>query len=123
MRYTVIALPGLGLALSACEGAAEKGTASGGEAGPSADARRIEQMAEAERNVVFLRALRDGRHDCQAVISSRLSGEREGIPIWQADCRGGRSWFIAITTNGYAQIVVPGPAEAARGHANTATEE
>lgn len=121
MRHKVIALLGLGLALSACGGVEEKGNAAGG--GPFADARRIEQMAEPERNGVFLRALRDGGHDCQAVINSRRRGEREGIPIWQADCRGGRSWLIAITANGYAQIVVPVPDEAARGHGNSAAGE
>lgn len=58
-------------------------------------------MSEAERNGVLLRALRDGGH--------------EGVPLWQAACRGGRSWVMVVTANGYAQIVRPRPEEAGSG--------
>jgi hypothetical protein len=77
--------------------------------GAPADARCIEHMPEAQRNAVFYRAIRDAGHECQQVGSSARSGESDGAPIWQARCRGGASWSIAITENGYALVVPAGP--------------
>lgn len=111
MRQGVIAT-GLALivTLSGCGGAGPAGnqTTPAKAAGPT-DAQRIGDMAEAQRNAVFLRAILDGGHDCQQVTNSTRSGESNGVPIWRARCRGGGSWFIAITANGYAQIAPAGP--------------
>lgn len=85
----------------------------------NAEARRIEGMSEGERNGVFYRALVDAGHACQNVVSSRRAGEHDGVPLWHAVCHDGRSWFIAITSNGQAQIVRPGSSEtAADAHRN-----
>ena len=94
-----------------------------GQAVNSAGLRTLDAMGEAERNGVLLRALRDGGHDCQAVVSAKRAGKSEGVPLWQAFCRGGSSWVIAETANGYAQIVRPGPDEAGVGHTNSAAAE
>ena len=50
--------------------------------------------------------------------TQRKVGESEGARLWQTVCRGGRSWIIAVTANGYAQIVRPGPEETSAGHEN-----
>lgn len=122
-RSAMIAVFGTTLALCACSGTAGEANQSGSaEAAGETDAQRIAEMNAGERNGVFYRALRDAGHDCQNVVRSRRAGESEGASIWRAVCRGGRSWFIAVTPNGYAQILRPGPdeAEAANAHANAA---
>lgn len=111
MRQGVIAT-GLALIvmLSGCGGTGPGENQSTAARGRSpADAQRIEQMTEAQRNAVFYRAIHDAGHECQQVVNSARSGENNGVPIWQARCRGGGSWFIAITANGYAQIAPAGP--------------
>ena len=123
MKASVIIALALGLALSGCGSAEEDGDAVQGQAVNSADVRSLDAMSEAERHGVLLRALRDGGHDCQAVVSAKRAGVSEGVPLWQAFCRGGRSWIIAVTANGYAQIVRPGPDEAGAGHTNAAAAE
>ena len=111
MRQGVIAT-GLALImiLSGCGSAGPaENQSTAPKGGSRADAQRIEQMADPARNAVFYRAIIDAGHICQQVVSSTRSGESNGIPIWQARCRGGGSWFIAITANGYAQIAPAGP--------------
>ena len=109
-----VAVAGLSLLVSGCGAAGPARNASRTDApAPGADARRIEGMTEAQRNGVFYRALSDGGHDCQNVVSSRRAGERDGVPLWLAFCRDGRSWYIAITSGGYAQLLRPGPDERA----------
>lgn len=122
-RSAMIAVFGTMLALCACSGTAGEANQSGSaERAGATDAQRIAGMTAGERNGVFFRALLDAGHDCRNVVSSRRTGESDGVPIWQVVCRGGRSWFIAVTPNGYAQILRPGPeeSEAANAHANAA---
>ena len=123
MKVLVGAALALVLMLSGCGSAGDAGNAGQRQAEASADGRTFGAMSGAERNGVLLRALRDGGHDCQAVTGAKRVGESEGVPLWQAFCRGGRSWIIAVTADGYAQIVRPGPDEAGAGHTNSAAAE
>lgn len=102
----------LGSTLGGCGARGDGENESAAVRAPANEAQRIAGMGDGERNAVFYRALSDGGHDCQNVTSSRRAGESNGVPVWQVVRRGGRTWFIAITANGYAQIVRPGPDEA-----------
>lgn len=118
MRTAAIPLASLlALLVAACgEGGSDRGRRENEASAAGAGAERIAHMSEAERNAVFHRALADAGHDCQNVVSSKRAADQDGVPVWQAVCRGGRSWFVAVTSNGYAQILRPGPDETTDEH-------
>lgn len=96
------------LGLAACGGG-------GGDAGAEANQasgsvahtihNQLAEMPEAQRNAVFIRAIRDARQDCQHVESSRPAGEHQGLPVWSATCAGGGTWTIVIMNNGAATVI------------------
>jgi hypothetical protein len=65
----------------------------------------VASMPEGQRNAVFIRAIRDAGQDCQQVESSKPGGAYQGMPVWQATCRGGRHWTIVIADDGTAQLL------------------
>jgi hypothetical protein len=71
----------------------------------NAPAERIAALPEAQRNGVFIRAIRDAGQDCQHVERSTLQGEVDGRPAWLAVCRGGGHWTIGIGKDGVAQVM------------------
>lgn len=100
---TALILP-LMICATACGGdqPSERADAS---AAPAAAAQQIAAMPEAQRNAVFIRAIRDARMECQHVESSSRAGAYEGHPVWTARCTGGGNWTIVIGDNGVAQIL------------------
>lgn len=67
---------------------------------------RVIAMSDRERNVVFIRALLDAGLKCDGVESSERLPDRDGKPLWRANCVGdGGSHMITITPDGTANIV------------------
>ena len=109
----------------ACAGAAGLALLAGCERGaPEPDDRniqvaegehqaRLEEMPEAQRNAVFIRAIRDAGRECQHVESSARAGEVNGAPTWTATCANDVQWTIAIGGDGIAQVMSPAELEAA----------
>lgn len=64
---------------------------------------RLQAMSEAERNGVFIRAIRDAGLPCQHVQSSTFEGQTASAPTWRARCESGE-WFIVIGRDGVAQV-------------------
>ncbi|WP_213981720.1 hypothetical protein [Sphingomonas sp. dw_22] len=118
-----VILPALAAAalLGACQPAAEnqsnaaapaetnvdaaEGNAVGNVAAENVTA-RVLAMGDRERNVVFIRAILDAGLPCDGVQSSERLPDRDGKPLWRANCTGsGGSHMITITPDGIANIV------------------
>jgi hypothetical protein len=65
---------------------------------------RIDELAEGQRNAVFLRAIRDARQPCQAVVGSAYNGIHFGRPSWAARCSDGQDWLVMIEASGRALV-------------------
>lgn len=108
--------------LGACQPAAEKqanaaaaaetnlgeaeGNAVGNEAATGNVTAKVLAMSDRERNVVFIRAILDAGLPCDGVKSSERLPDRDGKPLWRANCSGnGGSHMISITPDGIANIV------------------
>jgi predicted small lipoprotein YifL len=107
------------LPLAACD---HKGSQAKHPEQPAADAQhgaqaRLAAMPEAERNAVFIRAIRDASFDCQHVDSSSYQGVSAGSPTWVATCDKASNWVILIGSNGSAQVIKASEIEAARARA------
>ena len=68
-------------------------------------ANQLAALSDAQRNAVFIRAIRDAGENCQHVESSARAGEYRGRPVWSAQCEGGASWTIVVTRDGTAQLI------------------
>lgn len=67
---------------------------------------KVLAMGDRERNVVFIRAILDAGLQCDGVKSSERLPDRDGKPLWRANCGGsGGSHMITITPDGTANIV------------------
>lgn len=66
---------------------------------------KVLAMGDRERNVVFVRAILDAGLQCDGVKSSERLPDRDGKPLWRANCSGGNSHMITITPDGIANIV------------------
>lgn len=67
---------------------------------------KVLAMTDRQRNVVFIRALLDAGLPCDGVESSERLPDRDGKPLWRANCVGsGGSHMITITPDGMANIV------------------
>ena len=91
------------LALAACEDAGTEANVQ--VPGPEAVQNRLEEMPEAARNAVFIRAIRDAGQECQHVQSSEPAGEHQGFPVWNATCDGGGTWTIVVMNDGTAAVL------------------
>jgi len=120
-----IILPMLAVAalLGACQPAAEKqanvvvtaedngdeaveANATGNAAAPGNVTATVLAMTDRQRNVVFIRAILDAGLPCDGVESSERLPDRDGKPLWRANCTGnGGSHMITITPDGMANIV------------------
>jgi len=72
---------------------------------PAAMQARLEALSEAQRNGVFMRAVRDAGQECQHVERSERAGDHNGLPLWRAWCEGETSYTIVITRSGTAQVL------------------
>ena len=62
-------------------------------------------MNDAQRNVVFIRAIMDAGLKCDHVESSQRLDDQDGNPMWRANCSGGVAHMVTITPDGTAKIV------------------
>ncbi len=80
--------------------------ATGNGAEPANVTATVLAMNDRTRNVVFIRALLDAGIPCDGVESSVRLPDRDGKPLWRANCTGtGGSHMIQITPDGTANIV------------------
>ena len=93
----------LALALAAC--GSQPPTVAAPEE-PSAFQNSVAALSDGERNLVFIRAIRDAGQDCQGVTSSeRRDDAAGGQPLWVAQCTGGATYGVLIGRDGTAQVV------------------
>jgi hypothetical protein len=104
MARTANIIAAAALALGACSQSAAP-TANTQVATPGDTQNRLTAMPEAERDGVFIRAIRDANQDCQHVDSSEASGSHQGFPVWTAHCSGGGTYTIVITNDGGATVI------------------
>ncbi len=93
------------IGLSACGGTAGETANKAQAPGPDAIQNQLASMPEAQRNAVFIRAIRDAREECQHVESSRPGGEHQSLPVWNATCSGGGTFTIVVMNNGTATVL------------------
>ena len=93
------------IGLSACGGTGVETANKAQGPGPDAIQNQLASMPEAQRNAVFIRAIRDAGQECQHVESSRADGEHQGLPVWSATCSGGGTFTIVIMNNGTATVL------------------
>jgi len=79
--------------------------ATGNDAAPGNALAAVLGMSDRQRNVVFIRALMDAGIPCQQVTSSVRLPDRDGKPLWRANCSDGNAHMISITPDGTANIV------------------
>lgn len=111
-----IVLPALAaLALGGCQGD-PAGNAANVATGNEADVVANEQetgnalatvlgMSDRERNAVFIRAILDAGLTCETVTSSERIADKNGQPVWRANCGSREAHIISITPDGTANIV------------------
>jgi hypothetical protein len=115
MKMRVMLAVSAAVALAGCQGdnredVLANGTAEAnmvvdnGDAGNNVAAQVI-AMNDAQRNVVFIRALLDAGLPCDHVDSSERMPDQDGAPLWRANCGGQGSHMITITPDGTAKIV------------------
>jgi hypothetical protein len=104
MRDRFVRIGALLLVLSACDGS-EREPQAKPAAAPEVDYKaRIDRLSAAQRDALFLRAVRDAGHDCQQVVGSAFSGEHFGMPGWVARCGNGADWLIMLSKGGRALV-------------------
>jgi hypothetical protein len=103
MRAALIMM--LSLAAAACGGGQNQAATAiaGNAAAPVTN--QVAGLSDAQRNAVFIRALRDAGFDCQHVERSAPVGTIQNMPAWRATCQGGGEWTIVIAADGTAQIL------------------
>ena len=123
MKPVILPMLAAAALLGACQPAAEKqanvvvtaeangdeaveANATGNAAAPANVTATVLAMNDRTRNVVFIRALLDAGIACDGVASSERMADRDGQPLWRANCTGGGgSHMIQITPDGTANIV------------------
>lgn len=68
-------------------------------------AAQVIAMNDAQRNVVFIRAIMDAGLKCDHVESSQRLPDQDGNPLWRANCSGGVAHMVTITPDGTAKII------------------
>ena len=100
MRTILLTLP---LALAACD---RTPAAPPPPAGPSAFQQQVAALSPAQRNAVFIRAIRDAGHDCQGVTGSTAQTVPAGRdPLWHATCSDKATYAVLIGREGTATVV------------------
>ena len=104
------------LSLAGCDGSGTETASNVQVPGPQNIQNRLEAMPEAQRNAVFIRAIRDADQECQHVESSQPAGRHQGFPVWNATCAGGGTWTIVIMNDGTAAVLNDAEARLATGN-------
>ena len=81
---------------------------------------RINQLAPAQRNATFYRAITDAGFICDAVSTSQAQAAVQGFPAWDARCSDGQHWILVLAGDGILQVfksaaVNEGPKDATTG--------
>lgn len=101
MRTILLTLP---LALAACDG--KPAASPPAPQGPSAFQTQVAALPEAQRNAVFIRAIRDAGQDCQGVTRSEAQSVAAGSdPVWHATCSDKATYAVVIGRDGTATVV------------------
>ena len=96
---SILAVP---LALVACD---QQPAAPPAPQPPSAVQKQIADLSDAQRNAVFIRAIRDAGHDCQGVTKSERKAPVGGDPLWHATCSDKAVYGVVIGRDGTATVV------------------
>lgn len=91
------------LALSACD--SQPAAPPPLPQGPSAFQKQVAALTDAQRNAVFIRAIRDAGHDCQGVTGSVAKPPVGGDPLWHATCSDKATYGVVIGREGTATVV------------------
>src|SRR5437868_4261888 len=95
-------------AIAACGGGQNQAvTANAGNAAEPVT-NQVAGLSDAQRNGVFIRALRDAGFDCQHVERSVPARTVQNMPAWRTTCQGGAEWTILVAPDGSAQILPQG---------------
>lgn len=116
MKTQITLVAGIAVLLFGCEDSgAPEAEAPAAVAGETAEdyARRIDALADGQRDAVFIRAIRGAGRECQHVESSAPRAPVNGAPAWTARCERGTEWIIVLGAGGIAQIVSPAELAAA----------
>ncbi len=100
------------LTLAACnQGAApEQANAADGQAlandtaAAEAFGERIRALPDGQRRGVFLRAIRDGREDCQEVTDAYEAAAVQGRATWIVTCDRTTPWTLSFRSDGVAIV-------------------
>lgn len=76
---------------------------------------QLTAMSEAERNLVFLRAIHDAGWQCEQVQSSAPRPTIQDSPAWKAVCEGNEEWAIQVGKTGIAHVSKEADIEALKG--------
>lgn len=90
--------------LSACESAPTAPAAKPTPMAPSEFQKKVAALTDAERNIVFIRAIRDAGKDCQGVTGAEK----------QPDLPTGEQYFVATCTDGTKYGVLLGRDDTAK---------
>jgi len=90
---------------AAADNAVESNAVVANGAAGSNVAAQVIAMNDAQRNVVFIRAIMDAGLKCDHVESSQRLDDQDGNPMWRANCSGGVAHMVTITPDGTAKIV------------------
>jgi hypothetical protein len=109
MRASLVAA--LVLVTAACSGGGQnQAAAANGANAAEPVTTQVANLSDAQRNAVFIRALRDAGLDCQHVERSVPAGTVQNLPAWRATCQGGGEWTILVAADGSAHILPQGAA-------------
>lgn len=92
----------LPLALAACD---TKPAAPPAPQGPSDFQKQVAALDPAQRNALFIRAIRDAGHDCQGVTQSEAKPPVGGDPLWHATCSDKATYGVVIGRDGTATVI------------------
>lgn len=113
MTKLILTAAAAALALAGCTEAPERSpadaegvavNATGNEAAANVQA-QVLALSPEQRNVVFIRAIRDSGLPCQGVVSSDRLEDQQGNPTWRAMCDNGTGHLISITPDGTAIVM------------------
>ena len=105
MRTMMLLVPAL--ALAACQAAPDRNSAEAANATGNVSnyAARVIALPVSQRDIVFLRAIRDAGIDCQGVTKSERLADTGGTPTWRAECSDGTAHLVQVTPDGTALVV------------------
>ncbi|MGC6399406.1 hypothetical protein ACNI3Q_02370 [Sphingomonas sp. FW199] len=106
MRQILIPVTLLAALPAACSGGSEPAA----EPTPTAEnssglnyIAEVEKLPQEQQNIVFIRAIRDARRECQGVVGS-VKATEVGPGAWRVRCTDGGGHLIRISANGDGRV-------------------